>query len=133
MKKIVLLFILFPMVINAQTGIVTTIAGNGTNGYGGDGGPCLMATFSRPQNLISDVSGNLFFADADNNVIRKIASSGTISTVAGNGAADYKGDNGPATKASLNTPTGIALDEKGNLYIADGYNNVIRKVNTLGI
>jgi hypothetical protein len=130
-KKILIILLLLPGVLKAQN--ITTIAGNGTTGYSGDGGPCALATFSRPQNLISDTSGNLFFADADNNVVRKITNLGIVSTIAGNGAADYKGDNGSATKASLNTPTGIALDEKGNLYIADAGNDVVRKVSTVGI
>ena len=114
--------------VTTSSGNITTLAGNGTAGFGGDGGPATSATFSSPQGLAVDVSGNVYVADAANNVVRKInASTGNISTVAGNGAQGYSGDGGPAIAAKLFAPVGVALDGSGNLYIADD-NSVIRKV-----
>ena len=111
------------------TGIVTTVAGNGATGYSGDGGPAINATLNDLSSVAVDGSGNLYIADTQNNVIRKVtAATGIITTVAGNGSAGYAGDGGPAASAELNLPTGVALDSSGNLYIADLQNNVIRKV-----
>lgn len=114
--------------VDAQTGIVTRFAGNGTEAYSGDGGPALNAGFS-VWDLKFDQSGNLFIADIRNQCIRRIeAQTGIITTVAGNGTAGYTGDGGPATQASLNSPVSIALDTSGNLFIADVKNFVIRRV-----
>jgi hypothetical protein len=113
------------------TGIIMTIAGNGAAGYGGDGGPASAATLSSPSSVALDGAGNLYIADAGNNVIRMISSAtGKIATVAGNGTAGYGGDRDLATSASteLNDPHGVTFDAYGNLYIADTYNQRIRMV-----
>ncbi len=115
------------------TGIITTIAGIGTAGYSATAQPASTAALNNPQELAVDGSGNLYIADAGNNVIRMIsAATGVITTVAGTGTAGYSGDGQPATTAQLNTPTGVAVDTTGNIYIADSKNNRIRKV-TSGI
>jgi sugar lactone lactonase YvrE len=114
-----------------QAYTITTIAGNGTTGFAGDGGPASASQLSFPGGIAVDSSGNIYIADSGNNRIRKI-SGGTITTVAGNGTAGYSGDNGPATSAELNNPTGIAVDAAGNLYIADTVNQVVRQVNPAG-
>jgi len=114
-------------------GIITTIAGNGTMGYSGDGGQATAAELSDPTLIAFDAIGNLYIADRLNNLIRKVTTAGIISTIAGNGTLGYSGDGGQATLAALNAPTGIALDVFGNFYIADDQNSRIRKVNTAGI
>lgn len=114
-------------------GIVNTIAGNGINGFSGDGGQATDAELSYPNDIAFDAIGNLYIADVWNNNIRKINTLGIITTIAGNGGAGYSGDGGQATSAELNMPTGIAFDSFGNLYIVDSFNHVIRKVNTAGI
>ena len=107
-------------------GTVTRIAGNGGQGYSGDGGPALRASLYAPVALAVDGSGNLFIADYENNRVRKVDASGTITTVAGNGIHNHTGDGGPATSASLSSPGRVAVDGSGNLYIADA--DRIRKV-----
>ena len=114
-------------------GIITTIAGNGSAGYGGDGFAATAAMLNGPNNLALDRYGNIFITDENNNVIRKIDTSGIITTVAGNNTAGYNGDNIPATAAMLNRPTGIAFDSLWNMYIADAYNARVRMVNSSGI
>jgi sugar lactone lactonase YvrE len=110
-------------------GIITTVAGNGTAGYSGDGGPATGAELSAVTGAATDSAGNLYIADWSNHRIRKVnASTGVITTVAGNGTLGYSGDGGQATAAELCLPNGVALDSVGNLYIADWYNNRIRKV-----
>ena len=111
-----------------QTAIISTIAGNGTYGYAGDGGPALNAEFFNPNGLAVDATGNIYIADQDNFRVRMIAPNGIISTVAGDGGQGYTGDGGPATSAALSYLTAIALDGNGNLYIADE-NYVVRRVN----
>ena len=110
-------------------GTITTVAGNGTQGFGGDNGPPLNAALNHPLGIAVDPAGNLYTADAQNNRIRKIAN-GKITTIAGNGTPHYGGDNGPATAAILNLDLygGLAVDPAGDLYIADKLNNCIRKV-----
>lgn len=109
-------------------GTIRTIAGTGETGYTGDGQLATSARIGDPFALVVDSSGNVYFADAPYNVVRKVASLGAISTVAGTGAAGDSGDNGPATAARLNQPEGLALDTTGNLYIADHGNNRVRRV-----
>jgi uncharacterized protein (TIGR03437 family) len=113
-------------------GNISTIAGSGVRGYNGDNIPGTQAQLNTPWRVTIDPAGNLYIADSGNNRIRKLATNGIITTVAGNGMAEYSGDGGPATSAFLNFPEQAELDVFGNLYIADTYNNVIRKVNTSG-
>ncbi len=115
------------------SGIISTVAGNGTTSYSGDGGPATAASFNHIEGIAIDVSNNIYVTDGNNNRIRKVDVSGTITTVAGNGTVGFSGDGGSATVAQLHFPTGIALDATGNLFIADSYNNCIRKINTSGI
>jgi RHS repeat-associated protein len=115
--------------VAASTGIISTIAGNGTYGYGGDGGTATNAHLALPSGVAVDTCGNIYISDTGNNRIRKVTGSpGTISTAAGNGTAGYSGDNGAATSAELNYPNGISVDSSCNLYIADLSNERIRKV-----
>ena len=121
-----------PLLCNAQ-GIISTVAGNGTAGFSGDGGPATSASLHSPCGVVLDAAGNVYFTDYFNYRIRKITTGGVISTVAGNGTAAFSGDGGPATSASLNGPDGLALDAAGNLYFSDDVNERIRKVSTAGI
>jgi hypothetical protein len=118
--------------VPAGSGIPTTVAGNGTFGYSGDGGLATSAELAFPSGVAVDAAGDLFIADLGNNVIREVpAGTGIITTVAGNGTFGYSGDGGSATSAELNFPTGLAVDATGNLFIADNSNNVIREVRGL--
>jgi hypothetical protein len=117
----------------STSGIINTIAGNGTAGYSGDGGQATNAEIHNPEGVAVDAAGNVYIADIANNRIRIVNTAGIINTFAGNGTAGYSGDGAAATAAKLNGPQGVAVDALGNLYIADQYNNVIRKVNTSGI
>jgi len=116
--------------VTAATGIITTVAGNGTYGYSGDGGPATSAQLFYPEQIAVDGSGNLYIADFINSAIRKVtAATGIITTVVNNnGYGGYGGDGGPAISALLNGTFGVAVDSSGNLYIADESNNRIRKV-----
>ncbi|GAB3690750.1 hypothetical protein GCM10027592_08230 [Spirosoma flavus] len=115
------------------SGVITTVAGNGSQGFSGDGGPATAASFSYPTDVVADSLGNLYIADPNNQRIRKVNTSGIITTVAGTGSPNFGGDGGPATAATMAYPSGVAVDKLGNLFIADQGNNRIRKVNTLGI
>ncbi len=108
--------------------VVTTIAGNGTATYAGDGGAATAASIRQPAGIALDGSGNIYISDNFNNRIRKVDASGNISTIAGNGTGGYSGDGGAATAAMINRPTGITTDATGNIYFADESNHVIRKV-----
>ena len=119
--------------VDAATGIITTVAGDGFGGSSGDGGPATSARLFHPTGVALDGTGNLFIADLGNHRIRKVDTSGIITTVAGDGFGGFSGDGGPATIASLNLPHGVALDGAGNLFIADQFNHRIRKVDTSGI
>ncbi len=114
-------------------GIITTVAGNGTAAYAGDGGAATNASLYSPSGVALDSQGNLYIADYNNNRIREVDANGIITTVAGNGTATYAGDGGAATNASLHEPERMVLDVAGNFYIADYYNNCIRKVDINGI
>jgi uncharacterized repeat protein (TIGR01451 family) len=114
------------------SGTITTVAGNGTYGYSGDGGSATNAAMRDPWGLAVDASGNLYIADRYNLRVRMVSTSGTITTVAGNGNCCYSGDGGAAAKAELYDPTGVAVDAAGDLYIADYYNDRIRMVSTNG-
>jgi uncharacterized protein (TIGR03437 family) len=112
-------------------GLITTVAGNGTAGYSGDGGPATSAALNAPEGLAIDRAGNLYIADQFNRRIRKV-SNGVITTAAGNGLAGYAGDGGPGVSAELSGPAGISLDAAGSLYIADRDNNRVRVLLTNG-
>ena len=116
--------------IYIATGIITTVAGNGAEfGYSGDGGLATSAELEAPHGVAIDSAGNIYIADYGNWCIRKvIKSTGKIYTIAGPGNRDSLGDGELARKANLRNPEGVALDVKGNIYIADGYNNRIRKI-----
>jgi uncharacterized repeat protein (TIGR03803 family) len=116
-----------------SAGIISTVAGNGTAGFKGDGGKATSAELNFPGAVAFDSTGNLYIADYGNNRIRKVTTAGIISTVAGNGTAGYKGNNGKAVDAELNAPQGVAVDATNHILIADLNNNVIRKVNPAGI
>ena len=131
MKKIILAFIFLPLLAQAQ--VIETVAGNNIAGYTGDSGPATMAEMHYPRGMAVDTSGNLYIADASNNVIRKVSVAGIISTIAGNGTNGYSGDGGAATAAQLGNPGALVLDKLGNIYIPDAYNNVVRKINAAGL
>jgi sugar lactone lactonase YvrE len=114
-------------------GTISTIAGNGTEAYSGDAGAATEAQLDAPWGVATDTHGNSFVSDSGNHTIRKIAPDGTITTVAGNGTAGFSGDGGPAVLAQLHSPLAIAIDREGNLYVADSWNNRIRKVGVDGI
>lgn len=119
-------------------GIISTVAGTGSKGYGGDGGPATAAKLNQPYGVNVDSGGNVYIADYGNSRIRKITTDGIINTVAGIGTglgsnSGYSGDGGPATAAQLAGPMAVAIDRSGNLYIADFGNNKVRKITPAGI
>jgi sugar lactone lactonase YvrE len=121
--------------VDGTTGIITTVAGDGTAGFSGDGLPATSASLAHPLGLAIDAAGNLFIADTDNHRIRRVdGTTGVIATVAGNGMTGFSGDGGPATSASLYFPGGVAVDAVGNLLILDRFNYRIRRVDgTTGV
>jgi sugar lactone lactonase YvrE len=114
-------------------GIIRTVAGNGSNGYGGDGVPAIAANLYQPLGVDVDSTGNLFIADTGNSRIRKVTTDGIINTIAGNGTLGYSGDGGPATAAKFTFPMGVAVAPSGDLYIVDRSNERIRKITPAGI
>jgi hypothetical protein len=117
---------------------ITTIAGNGTAGASGDGGPAVNAQLHSPNGVALDGLGNLYISDGANNRIRKVmnptaVNADTIATAAGTGQAGFRGDGGPAVAAELNRPSGIAIDAAGDLFVADAENNRVREVLASGI
>ena len=115
--------------VDAATGIITTVAGNGSFGFSGDGGLAIDASLNDPIGVAVDSAGNLFITDQNNQRIRRLdAATGTMSTVAGNGTFVFSGDGGLATDASLSRLTAAALDSAGNLFIADQSNQRVRRV-----
>src|ERR1700758_2934034 len=137
MKKLLSILLIITLLStfcgNIQAQIITTVAGNGIAGFSGDGGSASTAEINYPTGVTLDAVGNLYIADYGNSCIRKVNTLGVISTFAGNGMVSYSGDGGQATNAELNHPNGMAIDVAGNLYIADVFNNCIRKVITSGI
>ena len=117
--------------VNAD-GIITTIAGNGTGGYSGNGGSAVIAELHHPTSVISDGNCNTFIADYSNNVIRKVDTAGIITTIAGDGVSGFSGDGGLATAADFFGPVSISFDVYGSLLVADAWNNRIRKVTNIG-
>jgi sugar lactone lactonase YvrE len=115
------------------SGIITTVAGTGTAGEAGDGGPATSAQLQWPHSVAVDSQGNLYIADSPNHRIRRVDPHGIITTVAGTGRGGYGGDGGPATEARLSDPKGLALDSQGTLYIADTGNSRVRRVDASGI
>jgi sugar lactone lactonase YvrE len=116
--------------INAGTGAMTRVAGTGTSGYSGDGGPATSAQLNQPMGVLVDSAGNVYIGEYGGHRIRKVGIMGTIATIAGTGAAGWTGDGGPAVNATLNCPQGMAFDQQGNLLIADSANHVVRKITT---
>jgi len=114
-------------------GTITTAAGTGSAGFSGDGGPATNARLWGPADVTRDAVGNLYIADSSNSRLRRVSTDGAITTVAGSGTAGFSGDGGPAVKASLDNPTGVAIDSAGNLYIADSGNSRVRKVTPDGV
>ena len=114
-------------------GFIMTVAGNGTNGYSGDGGAATNAALNFPWGVTVDEAGDLFIADYSNSRIRKVGTNGIIMTVAGTGGYPYSGDGGAATNANLGSPRGVSVDRAGNLFLTDVDANRIRKVGTNGI
>ena len=113
-------------------GIISTIAGNGTSGYSGDGGSATSAQLNCPYGVAVDGAGNVYISEQQGHRIRKVDTDGNISTVVGTGTGGYSGDGGPATSAQIWAPWDVKVDEAGNLYIADTGNRRIRKVDASG-
>ena len=112
-------------------GIITTVAGNGTLGFSGDGGPATQARLAYPCKVAVDNAGNIYIPDAQNHRIRKVSTTGIITTIAGTGVQGYSGDGGPAINAKIAFPGSVVIDNTNNLYFGD-YNNVIRKIDLSG-
>jgi len=118
--------------VDATTGIITTVCGNGTGGYGGDNGPATAANMETPGAAWVDRAGNIYIPDYGNQRIRKVtAATGIITTIAGTGIAGYTGDNGAATAATLSYPNSVTVDTSGNVFISDYGNNCIRRVDAV--
>ena len=116
-----------------QAQVITTFAGTGSAGYSGDSGLSYHAKLNGCTGMAVDGAGNVYIADKNNNVVRKVSTAGIITTFAGTGAAGYSGNGGQATLAKLNKPYSAATDAAGNVYIADNNNNVVRVVSASGI
>jgi sugar lactone lactonase YvrE len=114
----------------SPAGIITTVAGSGTVGYSGDGGPAVRARLNQPTSVTVDASGKIYIADSGNFVIRVVDAGGIIHTVAGNHIAGFSGDGGRATSAEINYVNGIVVDNNGNFYFADSGNNRVRRVDS---
>ena len=117
----------------STSGIITTVAGDGTAGFSGDGGAATDAKLNNPVGVAFDANGNLYIVDNSNSRIRRVNTSGVITTFAGNGSNSYGGDGGAATDAAFSNPQGIAIDAGGNLFIADYNNNIVRRIDSSGV
>ena len=109
-------------------GIISTVAGTGDAGRSGDAGPAVEARLDRPEGVAIGPSGDIYIADTDNHLVRRVDASGTITTIVGTGDRGYSGDGGPATEAALSEPRAVAVDSVGNVYIADSANGIVRRV-----
>ncbi|HWK27650.1 MAG TPA: RHS repeat-associated core domain-containing protein [Solirubrobacter sp.] len=116
----------------APDGTLTVVAGTGTAGFSGDGGPATSARLSHPADVALDVDGSIVIADEGNDRVRRVSPDGVITTVAGSGASGYSGDGGPATAARLDEPSDVAMDTEGALYIVDRANHALRRVGADG-
>ena len=114
-------------------GMISTFAGTGERGYGGDGGPAIRAQFNSPRRVAADAMGNVYVTDGHNRRVRKIDNAGVITTFAGSGNCCYDGDGGPAIEARLQEPAGIAIDAIGNVFVTDRSNHRIRKIDAAGV
>ena len=135
-RLIPLALVLVAAVCQAQapgTYIITTVAGTGVAGFGGDSGPGTAAQVNNPFFIALDGSGNLFIADQFNHRIRKLATDGTITTVAGTGTGSYTGDGAAAISAAMRDPCGIVVDSSGTIYFSDTFNSAVRKITAGGI
>jgi trimeric autotransporter adhesin len=119
-------------IVNAA-GIISTCAGNGTYGYNGDGGPATAAEFGGVSGIVVDNSGNLYISDGGYSVVRKVSASGIVTTIAGTGITGYNGEAGLATGIDLKYPAGLAVDNAGNIYVADNGNNRVCKIEPSGM
>jgi sugar lactone lactonase YvrE len=111
-------------------GIISTVAGNGTAGFAGDGGPAVDAEINAPTGILGDSAGNLYISDAGNERIRKVNRSGIITTIAGNGSTGYSGDGGPAVDAGFYNPVRVAILPNGNILVADQSHHRVRLINS---
>jgi sugar lactone lactonase YvrE len=114
-------------------GLITTVAGTGQPGYGGDGGPATEARLNKPSWVATDAGGNLYISDRDNDRVRKVDANGIITTIAGSGTNGFAGDGGPATAASFDDPEGLGFNAAGNLYVPDDDNSRVRRIDRDGI
>jgi NHL repeat len=114
-------------------GVITRVAGTGTAGSAGDGGPATDAQLNGPIGVAVTADGGFLIADSGNNVVRRVSADGVITRVAGTGTAGGAGDGGPATDAQLNGPIGVAVTADGGFLIADFFNNKVRKVSAGGV
>ena len=116
-----------------RTGTITTFGGTGVAGFSGDGGPAGAAQFDGPRALAGDSAGNLYVADDNNHRIRRIDAAGVVTTLAGTGVAGFSGDGGPAGSAQLDHPRGVAVDGRGNVFVADSMSARVRMIDPDGI
>src|SRR3954469_2918896 len=117
----------------AATNNIFTVAGNGTFGFSGDGGPATAAQLYNPSSVSPTADGGFLIADANNNRVRRVSPAGVITTVAGTGAAGFAGDGGAATAAQLNSPTAVSVMPDGGYLLADTLNHRVRRVSPAGI
>jgi streptogramin lyase len=121
-------WLILPLCVEASPWTIATVAGTGTRGFKGDGGPALAAEINDPFGVVRGPDGTLWFCEYGGQRIRRIARDGTIATVAGTGERGYSGDGGPALAATFNLPHEIRFDATGNWYVADMANHAIRRI-----